>query len=44
MAFEDIVIFALVPGTGDPLSYGDATRRTYRDKWLRAKSGEIKSL
>ena len=40
--FEDMFSFALVTGAGDPLSYGDATSRTDRDKWLIAMSEEIR--
>jgi len=42
--FEDMVSFALVAGSGDPLSYKDATSSTDNDKWLVAMSEEMESL
>ena len=34
--FEDMVSFALVTSSGDPLSYKDATNKKHSDKWLVA--------
>uniref|UniRef100_A0A2N9I8X8 Retrovirus-related Pol polyprotein from transposon TNT 1-94-like beta-barrel domain-containing protein n=1 Tax=Fagus sylvatica TaxID=28930 RepID=A0A2N9I8X8_FAGSY len=36
--FEDMVSFALVTSSGDPLSYGDATNKKHSDKWFIAMS------
>jgi hypothetical protein len=42
--FEDMVSFALITSSGDPLSYKDATNKKYNDKWDVAMSEEMKSL
>ena len=34
--FEDMVNFALVTSSGDPLSYKEATNKKHSDKWLVA--------
>ena len=42
--FEDMVSFALITSSGDPLSYRDATNKKHNDKWLVATSKEMESL
>ena len=41
---KDMVSFALITSSGDPLSYKDATNKKYNDKWDVAMSEEMKSL